>query len=91
MALMITTNDENRVDLTGFVNAEDFVTGDHAFFVDALPTEHSIYDYLYENGEFVYSPLPEPEPKPEVASELDKLEAQVTYTAMMTDTLLEVD
>ncbi|MBR4419768.1 MAG: hypothetical protein IKT32_02710 [Clostridia bacterium] len=31
-----------------------------------------------------------PEPKPEVPSQLDQIEAQVTYTAMMTDTLLEV-
>lgn len=36
-------------------------------------------------------PIPEPEPMPEPApSQLDIIEAQVTYTAMMTDTLLEV-
>ena len=34
-------------------------------------------------------PKPEPEPDPE-PTQLDILEAQVTYTAMMTDTLLEV-
>ena len=34
-------------------------------------------------------PEPEPEVEPE-PSQLDVLEAQVTYTAMMTDTLLEV-
>ena len=35
--------------------------------------------------------LPEPEPVPEPEpTQLDILEAQVTYTAMMTDTLLEV-
>ena len=33
-------------------------------------------------------PEPEPEPEPE-PSQLDVIEAQVTYTAMMTDTLLE--
>ena len=36
--------------------------------------------------------IPEPEPEPEPESEptqLDIIEAQVTYTAMMTDTLLE--
>lgn len=33
-------------------------------------------------------PEPEPEPTPE-ASQLDRVEAQATYTAMMTDTLLE--
>ena len=36
-------------------------------------------------------PIPEPEPLPEPEpTQLDVLEAQVTYTAMMTDTLLEV-
>ena len=35
--------------------------------------------------------LPDPEPEIESApTQLDKIEAQVTYTAMMTDTLLEV-
>lgn len=34
--------------------------------------------------------MPEPEPEPEAEpSQLDIIEAQVTYTAMMTDTLLE--
>lgn len=35
-------------------------------------------------------PDPEPEPDPE-PTQLDIIEAQVTYTAMMTDTLLEED
>ena len=34
--------------------------------------------------------MPEVEPAEEVPSQLDKIEAQVTYTAMMTDTLLGV-
>ncbi len=29
--------------------------------VDALP-EGNIYEYRYENGEFIHDPLPEPEP-----------------------------
>ena len=33
-------------------------------------------------------PEPEPEPEPE-PTQLDRVEAQATYTAMMTDTLLE--
>lgn len=40
-----------------------------------------------------WDPLPLPEPEPEQEPEptqLDLIEAQVTYTAMMTDTLLEV-
>lgn len=32
---------------------------------------------------------PTPDPEPEEPSQLDRVEAQATYTAMMTDTLLE--
>lgn len=47
------------------------------------------HDYLFINGSYVYDPLPiPPEPDPEPTPE-DRLEAQVLYTAMMTDTLLE--
>lgn len=56
--------------------------------VDELP-EGNIADYIYKDGEFVFEPLPVEEIK-ETASQLDLIEAQVTYTAMMTDTLLEV-
>jgi hypothetical protein len=51
--------------------------------------EGDITDYLYIDDEYIHSPLPkiEVEEKP---SQLDIIEAQVTYTAMMTDTLLEV-
>ena len=55
--------------------------------VDSLP-DGNIADYLYQNGEFVYDPIPEPETV-ETPSQRDRIEAQVTYTAMMTDTLLE--
>lgn len=56
--------------------------------VDTLP-DGNIVDYLYVNGEYIYDPIPvvEVEPQP---SQLDIIEAQVVYTAMMTDTLLEV-
>ena len=56
--------------------------------VDTLP-DGNIADYLYINNEYIYDPIPEVvvEEKP---SQLDIIEAQVTYTAMMTDTLLEV-
>lgn len=45
--------------------------------------------YCQSNG-YTYkeAPLSEPEPEP---TQLDRVEAQVTYTAMMTDTLLEED
>lgn len=56
--------------------------------VETLP-EGDIDDWLYVNNTYVYDPLPAPpEPEPE-PSDFDRLEAQATYTAMMTDTLLE--
>lgn len=65
---------------------EEFASAD-AVLVDELP-EGNIADYLYVDSRYVYDPLPEPEdPGP---SQLDIIEAQVTYTAMMTDTLLGV-
>ena len=55
--------------------------------VDKLP-EGDISEYKYIEGEFVHDPLPVE--VVEEVTQLDKIEAQVTYTAMMTDTLLEV-
>ena len=54
--------------------------------VDILP-EGNLFDYQYIDNEFICNPLPKEEPvvKP---SQLDIIEAQITYTAMMTDTLL---
>lgn len=59
-----------------------------AVLVDELP-EGNLFDYRWQDGAFVYDPLPEPEPEPETPSQLDRVEAQAVYTAMMTDTLLE--
>lgn len=54
--------------------------------IETLP-EGNIYDYQYINNEFIYNPLPKEEIK-EAPSQNDLIEAQITYTAMMTDTLL---
>ena len=54
--------------------------------VNELP-EGNIADYLYIDGEYVHDPLPQPEIVEE-PTQLDKIEAQVTYTALMTDTLI---
>lgn len=56
--------------------------------VDELP-EGDTYEYLYVNGNFVHDPLPK-QSVIDTPSQMDRIEAQVTYTAMMTDTLLEV-
>ena len=44
-----------------------------------------VYGYTFEQIE-----MPEPEPPEPEPTQLDIIEAQVAYTAMMTDTLLEV-
>ena len=59
-----------------------------AVLVEAIP-EGNLSDYRFQDGDFVYDPLPEPDPVPEEPSQLDRVEAQAVYTAMMTDTLLE--
>ena len=59
-----------------------------AVLVENLP-DGNISDYRWQGGSFVYDPLPEPDPVPEEPSQLDRVEAQAVYTAMMTDTLLE--
>lgn len=58
--------------------------------VESFPNDN-VRDYKYINGEYVHDPEPKPEPQPEKPTQLDALEAQVTYTAMMTDTLLETE
>lgn len=55
--------------------------------VDSFP-DGNVKDYKYINNEYVYNPEPK---EPEKPTQLDALEAQVTYTAMMTDTLLETE
>ena len=61
---------------------------DSIVYVESLP-EGDISEYLYIDGEYVHSPRPQPAPVTPVPTQLDRIEAQVTYTAMMTDTLLE--
>lgn len=54
--------------------------------VDDFP--ESVTDYRFVDGEFVYDPIPEPEPEPETTDRLDVIEAQVLYTALLTETLI---
>lgn len=61
---------------------EDMMEG--YVLVDQLPNG-SLADYRFVDGEYVYDPVEE-EAK---ATKQDILEAQLTYTAMMTGTLLE--
>ena len=77
----IVLKDDSRI---GAVYMPDFIPED-AIRVESLP-EGDMHDYVYVDGEYIHDPLPKPEHQP---TEAEKLEAQVLYTAMMTDTLLE--
>lgn len=56
-----------------------------AVLVAELP-QGNIADYRFSEDGFVYDPLPV---DAETPTQQDRLEAQLIYTAMMTDTLLE--
>lgn len=66
---------------------EDYVFGDMQL-VNQLP-QGNVSDYRYVDGEYIYDPVYITDVE-EIPTQLDRIEAQVTYTAMMTDTLLEV-
>lgn len=81
-----------KVDKTNRITAAsyDYHCGEGEIEV-AIPAEITldhIHEYLYVDEKFVHDPTIEP--VVEVATQLDRIEAQVAYTAMMTDTLLEV-
>ena len=86
------------VDLAGWQEIDEG-TGDRynlcqSHYFDALYTEQGVPRYKYEDGACVLrseeelaadrDALPKPQP-----SQLDRVEAQATYTAMMTDTMME--
>ena len=56
-----------------------------AVLVDVLP-DRDVSQYRYADGILVYDPSAAAE---ELPSWQDRMEAQLAYTAMMTDTLLE--
>ena len=60
----------------------------NAVIVEELP-EGDVSSYRYVDGEFIYDPVPVVEVE-EQPTQLDRIEAQLVDTAMMTDTLLEV-
>lgn len=60
----------------------------NAATVEALP-DGDIYEYRYVDGDFIHDPLPKQEEETPAPTQLDRVEAQVMYTALMTDTLLE--
>ena len=61
--------------------------------VNTIVSDADFVEKYCETNGYTYELIPEPDPEPVPEPEptqLDIIEAQVTYTAMMTDTLLEV-
>ena len=56
--------------------------------VEELP-EGDIYEYRYENGEYIHDKLPEPEHLETPPTALEVMDARLTYVEMMTG-LMEV-
>lgn len=79
--------DEDRRILSAWDKLTGADYGDRPI-VDALP-DGNLYDYRYEDGEYIHDPLPAPEQHDQQPTQLDRIEAQVLYTALMTDTILE--
>lgn len=84
MKYALNLNEENRI-LS--VTYDEYAPVNQPRVIE-LP-EGNVCDYLFVDGEYVHDPLPKEELEV-TPTQLDMIEAQVTYTAMMTDTLLEV-
>lgn len=69
---------------------EAYLQEEKLFFTDSNKETQIVEALKYSyNGEYTIEDDGQPEPEPE-PTQLDRVEAQATYTAMMTDTLLEV-
>lgn len=62
---------------------------DNAVIVNALP-DGDIHDYLYVDGEYIYSPLPIPEPEEPQPTQEDRIAALEEQNAFLTECLLEM-
>lgn len=56
--------------------------------IPALIKKGTLHNYKYIDGEFVHDPVEEEE-VPTLASKLEKIEADITFLAMMTDVDME--
>ncbi|MBE5927593.1 MAG: hypothetical protein E7270_11620 [Lachnospiraceae bacterium] len=87
--IFIKTNDDKRITCVTTYRP-NMVCYEDEIELENLPngiTLNNVHDYLYIDGEFIYDPVPVV--TIEEPTVYDKLEAQVLYTAMMTDTLME--
>lgn len=85
MMYSLNLSEDKRI-LSACVRLDGF---EYENLVGELP-KGDVTDYKYIDGEYVYEPLPKVGETEEQPSQIDMIEAQVTYTAMMTNTLLGV-
>lgn len=57
--------------------------------VNTIVADEAFVTSYCEKSGYTYELIPEPEPVEPEPTQLDRIEAQTIYTAMMTDTLLE--
>ncbi|MGN1167199.1 MAG: hypothetical protein ACI4S2_12330 [Lachnospiraceae bacterium] len=75
-------SEDNRI-LSACVCLDSF---EYVNKVDALP-DGDITNYKYINSEYVYDPLPKPEPpapEPTIEERVEQTEADIEFIAMMT-------
>lgn len=79
-------------DFPSEVTGEIQLCADDGFILRTDVVENYLH-YTFVDGVLTLTNIPEPTPSEDVEpapTQLDRIEAQVAYTAMMTDTLLEV-
>ena len=92
MTYVLNLAEDGRIRSAGIYHVDPpdgAVVVDKALLDEVKAAKRRITDHRYVDGTLVYDPLPAKE-KAVKPSQLDIIEAQVAYTAMMTDTLLEV-
>ena len=79
MRYALTLTEDNRILSATYEN----YASDDAVLVEEFP-EGDISNYLYVDGQYIYDPLPEPEQQEPAPTQLDRVESQIAYLAMMT-------
>lgn len=82
--ILLNLDENNRILSIGEVYAKP---NPESIIVESTP-QGDFNDYRFVNGTYIYDPLPpQPMAAPQPSAE-DRRDAQLAYTAMMTDTLL---
>ena len=86
-AFLKNTDGWTKIDEGG---TDRFLHAQGNYLPESILTESGAFRYKLENGAVQRVPDEPEQPQADIPSQMDRIEAQVTYTAMMTGTLLEV-